>query len=53
MLGRIRFLLELMLLLDKADSSGVAQVLVKFRNEKFQVNVWGKGLGKPMWKASG
>lgn len=52
MSGRIPFLLELMLLLDKTDSSGVTQVLLKFRN-KFQDKVWGKGLRKPMWKAFG
>lgn len=53
MLGRIQFLLELILLLDKTDSSGGTQVLAKFRNKKFQDKVWGKGLGKPMWKPFG
>lgn len=53
MLDRIQFLVELMLLLDKTDSSGGTQVLVKFRNKTFQDKVWGKGLGKPMWKAFG
>lgn len=53
MSGRIPFLLELMLLLDKTDSSGVTQVLLKFRNKKFQDKFWGKGLRKPTWKAFG
>lgn len=44
--GRARFLLELMLLLDKTGSSGVAQILVKFRNKKFQDKVLGEGFGE-------
>jgi len=50
---RIQLLLELVLLLDKTDSSGGTQVLVKFRNRKFQDKVWGKRLGKPVCKALG
>lgn len=44
--GRADFLLELMLLLDKTGSSGVAQVLVKFRNKTFQDKVLGEGVGE-------
>lgn len=44
--GRAGFLLELMLLLDKTGSSGVAQVLVKFRNKKFQDKVLREGFGE-------
>lgn len=51
MLGSIQFLLELMLLLDKTNHSGVTEVVIKFRNKKFQGKVRGKGLGKPVWKA--
>lgn len=51
MLGSIQCLLELMLLLDKPDSSGITQVLVKLRNKKFRDKLWGRGLEKPMQKA--
>lgn len=50
-LDSIQCLLQLMLLLDKADSFGVTQVLVKFRSKKFQDKLWGRGLEKPMQKA--
>lgn len=39
MLSNVQFLLEPTLLLDTTHSSGVTQVVIKFRNKKFRGKV--------------